>query len=274
MLVKNLLLLSIALGGAFAADWKLIWADEFNGAELDDKNWVYETGCDGWGNNEQQCYTEHRKENVRVEGGNLVIEVKIENFENKRNYTSGRLRSKGAWAYGRYEAKARLPSGKHLWPAIWMYPNSTAKYGGWPDSGEIDIMEMRGNEPTKVEGTIHYYGGGAGSGATAFPFDFSKDFHVFTLEWEKLEMRWLVDGKEYHKESLDKEWLWEGKKLYTEHGQPFDPTNPFFWVLNVAVGGAFFGTWGPYVTPTEAADPAVWPKHTMEVDYLRVYQFV
>jgi len=269
---QALLLLACLAAGTSAQFTKLVWSDEFNGNALDDAQWIYETGCDGWGNNEQQCYTEHRKENVRVEGGNLILEIKIENFENKRNFTSGRLHSKGAWAYGRYECRARLPSGKHIWPAIWMYPNSTKKYGGWPDSGEIDIMEMRGHEPTKVEGTIHYYGGGAGSGATAFPFDFSKDFHVFTLEWEKLEMRWLVDGKVYHKESLDKEWLWQGKKLYTEHGQPFDPSNPFFWVLNLAVGGAFFGTWGPYVTPAEAASPAVWPKHSMEIDYVRVYQ--
>ena len=146
--------LALFAGGASAA-WHQVWSDEFNGNHLDDNNWVYETGC-GLTNNEEQCYTSHRPQNVRVENGHLVIDVKVEEYQG-RHFTSGRVHSKHAWTYGRFEARARLTSGHHLWPAIWMMPRDS-KYGQWAASGEIDIMELRGDKPHEIMGTIHYGG--------------------------------------------------------------------------------------------------------------------
>ncbi|MGI9173875.1 MAG: glycoside hydrolase family 16 protein, partial [Rhodothermales bacterium] len=124
--------------------WQLVWSDEFDYEGLPDSaKWGYEVGGHGWGNDELQYYTERRLENARVEDGLLVIEARQEPFEG-RDYTSARLvsRDKGEWTYGRFEARAKLPSGRGTWPAIWMLAAETT-YGNayWPDNGEIDIME-------------------------------------------------------------------------------------------------------------------------------------
>ena len=266
------LLLNIYIAVVYAK-WKLVWHEEFNGTSLNLKEWKFETGC-GKANYERQCYTLNKKANARVEKGHLVIDVKIEsNIKKGFHFTSARLNSKKAWAFGKFDTYASLPRGKHLWPAIWLLPKDNV-YGPFPASGEIDIMENDGLKNHIIMGTIHFGGVypnyiSRGSGAKHFPQDFSKGFHLFGFEWDPKEMRWYVDGKCYHKERIDKNlWSHKGKNPYTKKGQPFDQA--FYWVLNIAVGGSFFGK-GPYVTPQEAKH---WKKPTMEIDYIRVYECV
>jgi len=268
------LLLVIALFASIdqaLSAWSLVWQDEFDGTGLlNETDWGYQEGCDGWGNNELECYTTAKTKNARKEGGSLVIDVQIE-AGNGKDYTSARIHTKKHWTYGKFEIKAKMPKGKHLWPAIWMMPQDSV-YGGWAASGEIDIMELRGEQPDIILGTIHYGGAwpnnaNSGSGNTKISgiTDFSADFHVFALEWEQNEMRWYVDGKEYHKENLNRAFYsGKGTNPYTANRQPFD--KDFHFILNVAVGGDFFNGLGSLAV-SEAKN---WAKHTMEVDYVRV----
>ncbi len=141
-----------------AVGWRLVWSDEFDHRGLPDSSkWGYDVGGHGWGNKELQYYTERRKENARVEDGHLIIEARRDN-SGGHEYTSARLVSKGKgdWTYGRFEVSAKLPSGRGTWPAIWMLP-SLKSYGnfGWPDNGEIDIMEHVGFDPDVVHGSAH-----------------------------------------------------------------------------------------------------------------------
>lgn len=142
-------------------------------------------------------------------------------------------------------------------------------------SGEVDIVELRGDKPNVVQGSLHF--GGAwpnnqysGSGEKTFPKDFSADFHVFTLEWEPTQFRWSVDNEVYHTENINR-MMWSGKGTnpYTKNGQPFD--KPFFLIFNVAVGGNFFPA-TEYGGPISLDEARKWAKPTMEVDYVRVYQ--
>ncbi len=241
---------------------KLVWSDEFNYKGLPDSSkWSYDhgNGCPdvcGWGNNELQFYTWNRKENARVENGKLVIEAHKELFGGM-NYTSARLatKNKGDWKYGRLEIKAMIPAGKGMWPAIWMLP-SKWEYGGWPKSGEIDIMENVGYWPDTIFGTVHTdaYNGMLGTQKTkgiAFN-DLSKAFHVYAIEWNANEIVFYVDGKEYNRFANDK----KGSAAW-----PFD--KEFHLLLNVAVGGNWGGKYG--------VDDGVFPQK-MVVDYVRVYQ--
>jgi beta-glucanase (GH16 family) len=266
------LILALGVLGA-QADWQLVWSDEFNGTELSDAEWNYEEGGGGWGNNELEYYTKHVKDNARVEAGSLTINAKVHD-QGGRQFTSARLTSKKSWTFGKFEARAKLPKGKNLWPAIWMMPKASV-YGGWAASGEIDIMEARGERPRITQGTIHYGGSWPnnvwhGSGEKDLGKDFTADYHTFALEWEKNEIRWYVDGAQYHSENINKNmWSGKGTNPYNHNGAPFD--QEFFWILNIAVGGNFFpaAQYGPQVTPDEARR---WEKPTMEIDYLRVYQ--
>ncbi|KAJ6219834.1 hypothetical protein RDWZM_005646 [Blomia tropicalis] len=270
MQIQTIIFISLALAGTVRCNWQLVWSDEFNGNGLDENNWNYQTGCSQQ-NDELECYTSHRHENVRVENGHLVIEARPEEYQG-HHFTSGRLHGKKAWAYGKFEARAKMPSGHHLWPAIWMMPRDS-KYGGWAASGEIDILELRGDKPHEIVGTIHYGGSWPnniyhGSGERYYQQDFSQDYHTFAVEWDQKEIRWYVDGQHYHTENIDRNmWSGRGNNPYHKNGEPFD--QPFYWILNVAVGGNFFGP-GPYVSPAEARN---WHKRTMEVDYVRVYQW-
>lgn len=209
---------------------------------------------------------------MRVENGHLVIDVRVEDWEG-HHFTSGRLNSLEAWGYGKFEIRARMPSGHHLWPAIWMLPRNE-KYGAWAASGEIDILELRGDQPHQIMGTIHYGGTWpnnkyTGSGERSYPADFSDDYHTFAVDWSPNKIIWYVDGQQYYEENINRMmWSGRGNNPYNANIQPFDD-NPFFILLNVAVGGNFFGG-GPYVTPDEARG---WKKHTMEVDYVRVYKW-
>ena len=266
------LFLAIFANSVFA-DWHLIWQDEFNSNHLNESEWTFQvgTGDGGWGNHELEYYTNNRHENTRVENGHLVIDVRVEDFQGS-HFTSARLNSRRAWTYGKFEARARLPSGHNLWPAIWMMPRDS-KYGVWAASGEIDIMELRGDKPHEIMGTIHYGGSWPnnifhGSGERYYPQDFSQDYHTFAVEWDRNSIKWLLDNNVYHEENINRiMWSGKGSNPYHANGQPFD--QPFYWILNVAVGGNFFGN-GPYVSPGEARG---WAKHTMEVDYIRVYQW-
>lgn len=232
----------------------VIWADEFDGSSLDLNKWSYQIGdgCSesicGWGNQELQSYQEA---NVTVTGGQLHITAKKERTKGSA-YTSGRIRTlnKGDWTYGRFEASIRLPSGAGLWPAFWMLPTDEV-YGGWPTSGEIDIMEFVSATPSEVLGYIHYgtthqyQGTTFGLHSGVFP----EAFHEFAIEWEPNEIRWFVDGILFQTKT--------DADLAPEYW-PFDQR--FHMLLNVAVGGNLGGE----------VDDSIFPA-TMDVEYVRVY---
>jgi beta-glucanase (GH16 family) len=254
-------------------DYTLVWADEFalpDGSAPDPANWVCETGGSGWGNFEEQYYTESA-DNVRIENGHLVIELHEDtaNLYPGNDYTSGRLKSKDrqAFTYGRIEARLRLPfgSGSGLWPAFWMLGANFDEVG-WPDCGEIDIMEYISREPNQVFGTIHgpgYAGGGGLTGIHTFggpaapptgadPFD-PQYFHVYAIEWEPNEIRWYVDDVLTHTVAPE--------DVTPEHEWVFD--HDHFIILNLAIGGLFGGE----IDARSLDFPT-----RMLVDYVRVYQ--
>lgn len=245
-----------------ANGYELVWSDEFDYTGLPDSSkWTYDVGdgcpdvC-GWGNNELQYYTEDRLKNARVENGNLIIEAHKENY-GELEYTSARLltRNRDAWKYGRFEIRAKLPSGKGTWPAIWMLPEEWV-YGGWPESGEIDIMEHVGHEPNRVYATVHteafnHVEGTQDTDTLRIP-DAEEAFHLYALEWTPEQISWSVDGQQYatfrNRHDTYKEW-------------PFD--EPFHLILNIAVGGNWGGSQG--------VDDTIWPQKLI-IDYVRVYQ--
>jgi len=251
--------LSLALGlscaetGQGGGNWQLVWQDEFDGAALDSTKWVRETGGDGWGNAELEYYTD-RPANARVEDGHLVIQALQESLGTRR-YTSARLKTQGlgAWRYGRVEARIQIPRGQGLWPAFWMLGDNIGQVG-WPQCGEIDIMENIGKEPAVVHGTAHGPGYSGAQGPSA-PYQltsgaFADAFHLYSVEWEPEAIRWYVDGTLYHTltpQDLPGPWVYD---------------HPFFILLNVAVGG----NW-----PGSPDQTTVFPQ-TMLVDYVRVYQ--
>ena len=277
--------LIIAAPRASAADgnWKLVWSDEFPGTSLDRTKWTCDEGNGfyighinqfvyGWGNNELECYT-NRPDNVYVGGGMLHIRAAQESYCGCR-YTSAKLVTRDHFSklYGRFEFKAKLPVGKGIWPAIWMLPADSA-YGTWPASGEIDITEARGQEPTKVLGTLHFGSTGKGHDWQGDDFEFPpgqdiNDFHVYALEWEPGVMRYYVDDKIY----ATKRWWWSGNKpdiggrnnrpddqFVNPWPAPFD--KPFYVILNLAIGGNFLGN---------PDAQTVFPQE-MLVQYVRVY---
>ena len=243
--------------------WRLVWSDEFDYAGLPDPSkWDYEVGGEGWGNNEQQYYTLRRKENARVENGKLVIEARQEQW-GSRDYTSARLVSKGKgdWTYGRFEVRAKLPSGRGTWPAIWMMPSSNSYGKGWLDNGEIDLMEHVGFDPNVVHATVHtrkyYHSIGTQKTDKIFVPTATSDYNVYVIEWTPDEIRWYVNGNHYF--TFKNERLTNEKADFREW--PFD--KPFHLILNIAVGGNWGGQRG--------IDKSIWPQR-LEVDYVRVYQ--
>ena len=238
--------------------WNLVWADEFAQAEGSAPNplyWNYNigTGSNGWGNAELQYYTS-RPENVRIEEGELVIEVRKEDYLGSQ-YTSTRMltQNKLDWTYGRFEARVKVPAGTGLWPAFWMLGADIGSVG-WPQCGEIDIMEFVGRQPNEIFGTIH---GPGYSGGSAFGniYDFGRpvpdDYHVYAVEWEPNRLRWYVDGVLYHTAApadvAPNSWVFD---------------HPHFIILNVAVGGNFGGG---------VSSRLEFPVR-MQVDYVRVYE--
>ncbi|CAG2105367.1 unnamed protein product [Medioppia subpectinata] len=273
MLLTSIITVFMAFIGRGYGEWALVWEDNFDGQSLDKTKWTYETGAEPkWGNHQLQYYTEDRRENVRVENGHLVIEARPEPMD-KSQFTSGRLHTNNGWTRGRFVVSARLPKGKHLWPAVWIMPTQNT-YGNWPASGDIDIFQFRGQKSDTVEAKAQYGGPYPNHTVSVSPLtkftDLSVGFHTFTFEWDETEMRWLVDGQQYFMVDVHRDlWSHKGVDPYTQIGQPFD--KPFYLILNVAVGGDYFpvDVYGPQVTPEEAKQ---WPKPTMEVDFVRVYQ--
>jgi beta-glucanase (GH16 family) len=232
--------------------WNLVWSDEFNGTTIDPRNWTYDFGGNGWGNSEFETYT-NRPENARVENGKLIIEARQDpNIGN--GYTSARLKTQGLqqFQYGRIEARMKLPSGQGIWPAFWMLGDK----GGWPQSGEIDIMEYIGKTPDTIYQTVHGpgYSGAKGIGTHSRPGvdSLKNDFHVYAVEWQPVEIRWYVDDQQVFK--VTPAQIPTGTQWVFDH--------PFFIILNVAVGGG----WPGFPDST-----TVFPQQ-LQVDYVRVYQ--
>lgn len=239
--------------------WQLMWSDDFDYAGLPDTTkWGYDVGGHGWGNQELQFYTQGRLENARVQDGKLTIEARRESWEGMK-YTSTRLitKNKGDWTYGFFEIRAKLPSGRGTWPAIWMLPTEwNLGSGSWPDNGEIDIMEHVGFDPGWVHGSVHtkkyYWQIGTQKTAKIQVADAQSAFHVYTLEWSPERIQVGIDTTKYF--------------TFTNEGTgwevwPFDKN--FHLLLNIAVGGAWGGVQG--------VDDSIFPQK-MEVDYVRVYK--
>jgi beta-glucanase (GH16 family) len=241
------------------AGYSLAWSDEFNSGALGTAAWSNQNGdgcpniC-GWGNNELEFYTD-RPDNLFFQDGKLIIEGKKEAFSG-RSYTSSKILTSGkkTFKYGRIDIRAILPKGKGIWPALWLLPQNNV-YGGWPTSGEIDLMELVGHEPNKVYGTAHY-GPGPGSisisrGYTLPSGNFSDQFHVFSLEWKQDQLKWYVDNNLYS--TVNKADI--GSSTW-----PFN--EDFFLIFNLAVGGNWPGN----------PDASTYFPQWMIVDYIRVYQ--
>jgi beta-glucanase (GH16 family) len=248
-----------------AAIGGLTWSDEFNGAAgtgPDSSKWARDTGGGGFGNNELEYYTTGTANVAQDGNGHLVITARRENpagyscWYGSCQYTSARLKTQGRFtqAYGRFEARLRIPRGQGLWPAFWMLGDNIGSVG-WPTSGEIDVMENVGFEPNTVHGTIHGpgYSGGEGIGAPySISAPFANDFHTFTVDWAPDSLSWYVDGVQYQRRTPAD---LGGDRWVFDH--------PFFMLLNVAVGG----NW-----PGSPDGSTVFPQ-TMAIDWVRVYQW-
>jgi beta-glucanase (GH16 family) len=247
------------------AGYTLIWSDEFNGRNgslPDPAKWTYDIGGSGWGNHELEYYT-NRRENARIEDGKLVITAREEPYNGpdgaEFDYTSARLKTQGLFsqAYGRFEARIKLPAGQGLWPAFWMLGDSFGS-AGWPKCGEIDIMENVGKEPGVNHGSLH------APSSTATTSDLtatitlpagqklSDDFHVYAIEWDPEAIRFYLDANLYATFS-SAQWPRGGTWVFDHR---------FFLILNVAVGGDW---------PGSPDDTTEFPQ-TMLVDYVRVYK--
>jgi beta-glucanase (GH16 family) len=242
-------------------DWKLAWSDEFRADTIDESNWNLQVVEAGRFNDEWQRYT-NSNQNAYIEDGCLVIKAIHESDKHGMNqYTSARLNTanKQTWKYGKVAARIKLPHGTGIWPAFWMLGANINENGGdtpWPQSGEIDILELYGSkDDAVVEANLHY-ANNAGAhkmmGAKSYKLKhgkFADAFHVFELEWDANEIVWLVDGERYASMPIKAKMLSEFHK-------------PFFILLNLAVGGTYAGR--PDATST-------FPQY-MYVDWVRVYQ--
>jgi beta-glucanase (GH16 family) len=244
-------------------DWELVWNDEFDYIGLPDSDkWGYDVGGHGWGNGESQYYTYQDLDNASVDDGVLTITAIKEDF-NGNAYTSARLVSKGKgdFLYGRFEVKAKLPTGVGTWPAIWMLPTNWL-YGGWPTSGEIDIMEHVGYDPNIIHSTLHTdtynHTKGTQVGESISIPTATTDFHVYAIEWEPGEIRSYVDDELYATFRFDADDIADGPSYLA---WPFDEA--FHFILNIAVGGAWGGV--------EGIDDSIFPQ-SMVIDYVRVYE--
>ena len=235
--------------------WELTWHDEFDGKQIDASNWAFDLGAGGWGNGEMQTYTD-AAENARLDNGLLVIQAQKKlNQSGGFEFTSARLKTQGlqAFQYGRIEARIKVPAGAGLWPAFWMLGSNFSTIG-WPDCGEIDIMEYVGKDPTLILGTMHGPGYSGALGLTKWnrqTYNIADDFHTYAIEWDKDQISWFYDDVKYstytRSDVEPKTWVFD---------------QPFFIILNLAVGG----TLGGLVNPD-----TFFPAQYL-VDYVRVYE--
>jgi beta-glucanase (GH16 family) len=254
-----------------ATDWQLVWADEFNhkNPQPNPKKWDYEVGFIR--NKEAQFYTKNSRKNARVENGQLIIQAHLEpafknpNYTGKGDWKTSRKIAQfssaslttfqlAGWKYGKIEVRAKLPTGKGVWPAIWMMGINRNVTEKWPRCGEIDIMEYVTTAPNVLHGTVHW--ANANNKHTSFGkntrLESPDQFHVYGIEWNENTITWTLDGKKYGTFDL--------KKADNQpDGNPFH--KPFYLILNLAVGGS----WGGPV------DPSVYPQ-TYHIDYVRVFQ--
>lgn len=263
----HLIILCFFLTGlSFGDAWKLVWSDEFNSNQIDRTKWNFALGGIGFGNNELEYYTD-RPQNASVENGSLIIKAVKEPYMSC-SYTSAKMTTqrKAFWTYGRFEIRAKLPSGKGIWPAFWLMPEDwespNSEYGGWPSCGEADIMELIGSDPSTVFGTLHYgvpWTHTGGSNTLPAGMSFSDDYHIFALEWEPGEFRWYVDGRLYLTQNS---WFGRRETEAYEYTYPAPFDRDFFLQLNLAVGGNWPGSPGSNTR---------FPQ-TLAIDYVRVYR--
>jgi len=303
-MIRFLTYLYLAIGFSFVSfaqdvpvdtdKWKLVWADEFDGNALDTSKWSYNIDCWGGGNKERQCYTDS-PDNVSVGEGNLKITANRQKHEGpawppylqdtpkkakatkKQKFTSGRIvsKNKGDWKYGRFDIRAKLPTGQGTWPAIWMMPTDDV-YGGWAASGEIDIMESvnlgaecdgcdSGHED-RIHGTIHFYDNYPNNRYRGEEVTLPKeidDWHTYSVVWSAGVISWYVDGKRYQRRTMDH---WKSKSPEAK-GNPLAPFDQrFHMILNLAIGG----TW-PESVNDKGVEKTGFPK-SLEIAYVRVYQ--
>jgi len=282
------------------SDWVMVWEDNFDGDAIDDKKWSFEINCAGGGNNEKQCYTDS-EENAFIADGILnIVALPAEEGADKP-YTSARIntRYKADFKYGRFEVRAKLPSGQGSWPAFWMMPIDEV-YGGWPRSGEIDIVEsVNLKVPTddgvesNIYGTLHYGQEWPNNDSSGKAYTFAQDsnpaddFHTYAIEWQEGEIRWYVDDYLYATQRQS-EVLYDakGNEIALKHrgwySEYFDQTTgelttfwdaspydqEFYLILNFAVGG----DWPENVNATGIDTTVFENGQTFEVDYVRVYE--
>lgn len=246
-------LLSFGIAWAQPKERKLVWQEEFDGISLNEKEWNFELGdgcpniC-GWGNNEKQIYT---KDNHSFKNGNLVINV-LKNGND--SYTSTRITTAGKkeFQYGRMEVRAKIPTGKGIWPAFWML-GSNIKKVGWPKCGEIDILEYVGREPHQIFTSLHTqdsHGNTINTKKTQID-NIEEGFHLYAIDWTKDKIEFFVDNQSVYTFNPDKK---------DENVWPFN--QPFYFIINVAVGGNFGG---------HDVDNEIFPQEFL-IDYIRVYQ--
>ena len=240
---------------SYADYTELKWNDEFDTPTINPAKWGFDLGGGGWGNQELEYYTSST-DNAFINNGNLVIQAKQQS-QGGLNYTSARMLTKGkqTFQFGRVDVRAKLPKGQGIWPAIWML-GADIDTNNWPKCGEIDMMELRGQEPNKILTTMHFAKTDGTHDQKGAPDqvlasgNFSDDFHLFSVVRSKDQVRFYVDGRQYY--------------TFTSGDSPTYPfNNPFFLILNVAVGGNFLGN--PDAT-------TVFPQQ-MQVDYVRYYQY-
>ena len=232
----------------------MVWSDEFGGNTINQSYWNFETGGNGWGNQELENYTA-RPQNALVSNGNLVIEARMENYGGN-NYTSARLttKNKKQFQFGRIDIRAKLPVDKGLWPALWMLGSNISTVT-WPTCGEIDIMELIGTNPSKVYSTLHYANATsqhaqAGGNYLLNNDNFSTKFHVFSCLWVQDSLKFYVDDNLFF------------TALRNNIGSTYPFNAPFFFIFNVAVGGQWPGS----------PDASTSFPQRMFVDYIRVFQ--
>lgn len=280
---------------ALTSGWKLVWSDEFKGAQLDRKKWKPEVSCWGGGNQERQCYTD-RPENIRISDGNLHLIARKETFtgpdrppeiadnpnsKKTQEYTSGKIRTLGlaSWKYGKIEFRAKPPKGQGTWPAVWMMPTEN-RYGRWPRSGEIDILEgvnlgascetCKGDVGENRMISALHFGDYAPNNkfhdtrvalpSNALPSD---DFHIWTFEWGEGMMRFYLDGQKYW-ERTDADWETASRLGKSNPIAPFD--QPFYIMANLAFGGGLAERNNDKGVATNVTPAA------LLIDWIRIYQ--